>query len=220
MGLSFSFFFPKNGDFSTPISPFSIRGLGFNFTNFLGVQTGASLYRMSGMNVTELPFESSKPIVGPNFTLLIPAELVIQLSTGNLELNLKGGGFFFYSMGQKLNYGNLDRAIRDYENLVVLNSDFTFDNKPGFGYLFGTELVVYLSNGYGVSLEGNYYIGGANLNLAGSYLGYDASGTSLQKNVEYKDSKVDFTGLEVAIGIIMSGGGGGGGPKKQKKRRR
>ncbi|MDH5476031.1 MAG: hypothetical protein OEX22_10100, partial [Cyclobacteriaceae bacterium] len=116
MGISFSFFFPKNGDFSTPISPFSIRGLGVNFTDYLGVQTGFSLYRMTGMSVKDIPFESSKPLVGPNFTLLIPAELVIKLAGSSVELNLKGGGFFFYSFGQQLNYGNLDRSIRDFEN--------------------------------------------------------------------------------------------------------
>ncbi|HEY8512790.1 MAG TPA: hypothetical protein VIL31_12610, partial [Cyclobacteriaceae bacterium] len=50
-GLSFSYFLPKNGYFSTPISPFSIRGVGVDITNFLAVETGASLYRMSGLNV-------------------------------------------------------------------------------------------------------------------------------------------------------------------------
>jgi len=218
VGLSFSFFFPKNGDFSTPISPFSIRGLGINFSDFLGVQTGFSLYRMTGMNVKGVEFESTKPLVGPNFTLLIPLELVIKLAGSSAELNLKGGGFFFYSFDQQLNYGNLDRAIRDYENLAVVNSDFNFDNSPGFGYQFGAEVVVFLSNGYGVSLEGNYYIGGSKLNLVGSYLGYDIAGNSRQENLNYPDAKVDFTGLEVAIGIIMSGGGGK--PKQGKKRRR
>ena len=227
MGVSFSFFFPKNGDFSTPISPFSIRGLGVNLTNFLGLQTGFSLYRMTGMNITDIPLESTKPLVGPNFTLLIPAEAVIQLGNESVQFSIKGGGFFFYSFDQKLNYGNIDRAIRTQYNLAVVNSEFGFDNKPGFGYLFGSELIVYLANGYGVSLEGNYYIGGSNLNLTGNYLGFDSTGNAaaLDNNgnptsvaLDYSDSKVDFTGLEVSVGIIMSGGGGG--PKRGKKRRR
>lgn len=60
MGVSFSFFFPKNGYFSAPVSPFSLRGVGFNITNNLALETGATLYRMSGMNVSGLPFESKK----------------------------------------------------------------------------------------------------------------------------------------------------------------
>ena len=114
-GLSFSYFIPKNGYFSTPISPFSIRGLGVDINRFLAIETGASLYRMSGLNLKDLPIESKSPLIGPNFTLLIPAELVIQLKGNSVEFDIKGGGFFFYGFDQKMNYGNWDRAIRKYE---------------------------------------------------------------------------------------------------------
>src|SRR5687768_18042689 len=100
-GLSFSYFIPKNGYFSTPISPFSIRGLGFNINRYLAVETGGSLYRMSGLNLKGLPFESKEPLVGPNFTILIPLELVIQLHGAQVEFDIKGGGFFFYGFAQK-----------------------------------------------------------------------------------------------------------------------
>src|SRR5688500_4994414 len=95
-GLSFSYFLPKNGYFSTPISPFSIRGLGVDLNRFVAIETGASLYRMSGLNLKDLPFESKSPLIGPNFTLLIPLELVFQLKGSRVEFDVKGGGFFFY----------------------------------------------------------------------------------------------------------------------------
>jgi len=79
-GLSFSYFIPKNGYFSTPISPFSIRGLGVDLNRYIALETGASLYRMSGLNVKDLPFESKDALVGPNFTILVPAEIVFQLA--------------------------------------------------------------------------------------------------------------------------------------------
>src|SRR5687768_12900178 len=75
-GLSFSYFLPKNGYFSTPISPFSIRGLGVDLNRYIAIETGASLYRMSGLNLKGLPFESKSPLIGPNFTILVPLELV------------------------------------------------------------------------------------------------------------------------------------------------
>src|ERR1700712_1937899 len=78
VGLSFSYFIPRNGYFSTPISPFSLRGVGFNLNRYLAIQTGASLYRMSGLNMLGLPFDSKDPFVGPNFTLFVPLELVLQ----------------------------------------------------------------------------------------------------------------------------------------------
>lgn len=203
-GLSFSYFIPKNGYFSTPISPFSIRGLGVDFNRFVGVQTGASLYRMSGLNLKDLPFESMDPLVGPNFTLFIPVELVLQFQGNAAEFNIKGGGFFFYGLGQKINYGNFDRALRSYEGWDVANAEVDFENKPGFGYMVGTEFMFYVTNQIGVSLEANYLVGESKFPLTGSYTG---GNTSIEtKALDYPDSKIDFTGVEFSIGVFYSTG--------------
>jgi hypothetical protein len=219
-GLSFSYFLPKNGDFSTPISPFSIRGLGFDLNRFVALEAGVSLYRMSGLNLKDLPLESKKPLLGPNFTVLVPAELVFQLKGKAVEFDIKGGGFFFYGFGQKLNYGNLDRAIRQATQLQVVNADATFKNHPGFGYHGGAELTVFVTSQVGVSLESNYFVGDAKFPLEGNYNGAAANGTFTSESINYTDAKIDFTGLEFSIGIIMTSGGGGGAPKKKAKRRR
>lgn len=216
-GLSFSYFIPKNGYFSTPISPFSIRGLGVDINRFLAIETGASLYRMSGLNLKDMPIESKSPLIGPNFTLLIPAELVIQLKGNSVEFDIKGGGFFFYGFDQKMNYGNWDRAIRKYEGWTVANADFTFDNNPGFGYHGGAELTIYVTSQVGVSLETNYFVGQAKFPIQGSYTGGTTT-IGAPVPVDYKDAKIDFTGLEFSIGLLFNSGGGGG-PKKPKRRR-
>jgi hypothetical protein len=203
-GLSFSYFLPKNGYFSTPISPFSIRGLGVDINRFLAVETGASLYRMSGLNMKDLPFTSKSPLIGPNFTILVPVELVIQLQGSRMEFDVKAGGFFFYGFDQRLNYGNLDRAIRVSQQWQVANSDFTFENNPGFGYHGGAELTVYITSQVGVSLETNYFVGDANFPLKGSVSG--GNSTIETVSVNYENAKIDFTGLEFAIGVIFSSG--------------
>lgn len=215
-GLSFSYFIPKNGYFSTPISPFSIRGIGVDLTNFLALETGASLYRMSGLQVKDLPFESKEPFAGPNFTIFVPVELVIQLKGQSVQFDIKGGGFFFYGFDQKINYGNLDRAIAEYENWDVVNSHFNYENKPGLGYHTGVELTIFLPSQFGISIECNYLIGESKFPLTGSYSGGDIDIST--KSVEYRDAKIDLTGLEFSIGLIMSSGGGG--PKKPKRRKR
>ncbi|MEJ1241567.1 hypothetical protein WBG78_25695 [Chryseolinea sp. T2] len=205
-GLSFSYFIPKNGYFSTPVSPFSIRGLGFDITRFLALETGASLYRMSGLNMKDLPFESKEALVGPNFTIFVPVELVIQMKADQLEFDIKGGVFGFYGFSQKINYGNFDRALRSYESWAVVNSDLSFKNKPGWGYHGGAELTVYVTDQFGISLEGNYLVGSSAFPLKGNYIGgNDALET---KNIDYADAKIDFTGLEVSIGVIMTTGNG------------
>src|SRR5436190_18758110 len=78
VGLSFSYFIPRNGYFSTPISPFSIRGVGVDLNKFVALETGASLYRMSGLNIKDVPFETREPMTGPNFTIFVPGEIVFQ----------------------------------------------------------------------------------------------------------------------------------------------
>ena len=160
-------------------------------------------------------------MLGPNFTIFVPVELVFTLKAGKTELDLKGGGFFFYGFGTKVNYGNFDRAIRKYEGWEVANADLSITNKPGFGYHFGGELTVYVTNTVGVSFETNYLIGQAKLPIKGSYTGGD-SGTPFDEesvNESFKDAKVDFTGLEFSISLIFDTGGGPS-PKPGKKKRR
>jgi hypothetical protein len=217
-GLSFSYFIPKNGTFSTPISPFSFRGLGFDLNRFIAVETGASLYRMSGLNMIDLPFESKEALTGPNFTLFIPVELVFQLRGNNLQFDIKGGVFGFHGFGQRLDYGNLDRAIRTYENWEVANSKFSFKNHPGWGYMAGAELTIGVTSSVGVSIETNYLMGNSKLPLTGSYTG--GTNSFETKQVEFADAKVDLTGLEFSIGLIFSANSGRQAPKYKKKKRR
>jgi len=215
-GLSFSYFLPKNGDFSTPISPFSFRGVGLNMGRYFALETGISLYRMSGLNIKDTPLESNRSLVGPNFTFFVPGEFVIQLPARNFEFDIKAGGFVFYGLGQKLNYGNIDRAIRTMESWDVANSQFSYKNSPGYGVHAGVELSVNVTKQFGVSLEVNYLAGGSALPLTGSYTGGPIAGPLQTKDVSYDDAKVDFTGLEVSIGVYMLNNSG---PKRAKKRR-
>lgn len=205
MGLSFSYFIPKNGYFSTPISPFSIRGVGVDLNRYMAVQTGFSLYRMSGMNVKDIDgIETDDAIVGPNFTVMVPAELVFQLVGQSTEFRIKGGGFMFYGFDNKINSGNLDKAIREAEGWDIVDTDVSGDHGFGLGFFFGTEFVFFFSPRWGLSLEGNYYIGDAPFAMTGSYIGATEQGGIETRDVDWKDAKIDYTGLEISIGIIFS----------------
>lgn len=219
-GLSFSYFIPKNGYFSTPISPFSIRGLGVDINRYFALETGASLYRMSGLNMKDLPVTSEDPFVGPNFTVFVPVELVFQLKGKGADLDLKGGVFGFYGFDQKLNYGNIDRAIREYQGWQVANSQFSFRNHPGWGFHAGAEITIYLNQSLGISLETNYLMGESKMPLQGSYTGGGPGALqTIQAGDEFSNAKIDFTGLEFSIGIIFDSGGGPAPPKKKRRRR-
>jgi len=204
-GLSFSYFVPKNGSFSTPVSPFSIRGIGLDLTRNISVETGATLYRMTGLNISGLPFESTQPMAGPNLTVFIPAEMVFRLKGKNAEFNINGGGFVYHGFFQKLNEGNIDRAIRDYENWKLANSDFTFSSKPGAGWKAGAELVLDVTRQWGISLEVNYLAGTSPIPIKGNYSGLDSEDNFISEPADFKKAKIDLTGIEFSIAILMRG---------------
>lgn len=205
-GISASFFIPKNGYFSAPISPLSIRGVSLASAGIFSIDIGGSLYRMSGMSITNVPFDTRNPMVGPFFNVMVPLEAVINLGNSNSSFLIKGGGFVFYNFGTKLNYGNLDRAMVDYLNLEIANSDFNFDNTIGYGYEFGIEYIQYLNRQFGITLGANYYIGGANLNLRGTVKGVGINGNISTTPIDFQDAKLDYTGLEISVGLLFSSG--------------
>lgn len=205
VGLSFSYFIPRNGSFSTPISPFSLRGVGFDINRYFAVETGFSLYRMAGLNVIDLPFESKKSLTGPNFTVFIPLELVLQFKGQQTQFDIKGGGFFFYGFDQRIDYGNMDRALRTYENWDIANADLSFKNNPGFGLHFGAEFTFYVTRQFGISLECNYLNGTSKFPLQGNYTGGLISGPNQTVAADFPDAKIDFTGLEFSIGVLFTG---------------
>ena len=205
IGLSFSYFIPKNGYFSVPVTPFSIRGVGFDITRYFAIESGFTLYRMSGMGVKGMPYESTQPLIGPFFSLMVPLEAVITFNFENQALKLKGGGFAFYNFDTKINEGNLDRELRDYLEWEVLNSDFSVSNNLGFGYHFGAEYIIYFSKQFGISLEAYYLSGSSPLDMKGSYTGIPNDGDNLVKeDAAFPDAELDFTGYELSIGVLFS----------------
>ena len=85
----------------------------------------------------------------------------------------------------------------------VVNTDLSSKNKVGTGIQFGAELVYYFAKQFGVSIGGNYFIGGSDLDLTGSYIGADSAGVQTVQ-VDYPESKLDFTGFEISLGIIFN----------------
>ena len=204
LGMSFSFFFPRNGYFSTPISPFSLRGIGVHPTNFFSLESGFSLYRMSGMNVVDLPFETKEPLMGPFFSIMVPIQAVLEAQTGKVVFRLKGGVFGFFNFDNKINYGNMDRALMKYYQWDVANSDLDYDNKIGYGYLAGGEIILYFADKFGINFEVNYLYGGSDLNFRGQVIGANFPDIIETKHVEYNDARLDYTGWEITIGILFN----------------
>ncbi len=200
-GLSFSYLIPKNGYLAAPVSPFSIRGIGVDFGSFVGVDTGFSLYYMSGLGMSGLPFESEEPLVGPQFSLMVPLELSLGVNAGIVSVRVLGGGFGLWHLNTRINEGNMDRALRDAEDWVVLNSDLSLNNQLGGGWLAGIVFDWHVSQDFSISTEFRYLDGSSGAALTGSYTGAPSDGQLITRDVDYADARIDVEGLEISLGV-------------------
>lgn len=197
-GVSISVLIPKNGYLSTPVSPFSIRGLGYNF-GAIGFSTGGSLYNMPGLPISNLPFEINEPLTGPHWSILVPLQLTLEFHSKAVSVRVLGGGFGMVHIYPKLNYGNLDRAIADYESWQVANANLDLKSKPGGGWMAGIEFIFHVNKKYSITTEVQYLSGKSQIELEGSYAG----GNTIieEKQVSYPNAQVLLEGIEISLGL-------------------
>ncbi|MBR9997477.1 MAG: hypothetical protein KFF73_00835, partial [Cyclobacteriaceae bacterium] len=133
----------------------------------------------------------------------VPLEAVLEAQAGNMVLRVKGGGFGFYNFSNHVNYGNFDRVLAGYYNWEIANADLDYENNIGLGYMFGGEVITYFSRQFGINIEVNYLSGGSDLNLKGTAMGADSAGMETV-NLDFPESRLDYTGLEITFGIIFT----------------
>lgn len=201
-GISFSYLIPKNGYLSAPVSPLSIRGVGIGKT--VGIETGFTFYNVPGLAMENLPFESQKPLAGPQYGLLIPGELFFKIPLGPISFKLMAGGFLWWNVGTRINEGNMDRAYRDFENWEVLNTELSLTPKTGIGWMGGIELELKVTDRFSITAESQYLKGASTSALSGTYTGADSSGTLQTKNVDITDASITVEGLELSVGVKFS----------------
>lgn len=197
-GVSFSYLIPKNGYLAAPISPFSLRGIGFG--DKTGIETGATLYFIPGLGLTDLPFETSSPLLGPHFAAMMPLEFYFKIKTGNLIIAPKAGGFGWWNINPRLNEGNLDRAFRTYENWDVVNTDFNFKNKLGYGWMAGVEFEFKVNRKFSLTSEFQWLSGKSKIPLEGTYSGGKIGNAIETKSVFFPKANVLLEGLEISLG--------------------
>ncbi|MEM8896070.1 MAG: hypothetical protein AAGC88_15940 [Bacteroidota bacterium] len=204
-GISFSYLIPKNGYLSAPVSPFSIRGLGFQVAPFTSIESGFSLYSMSGLAMDGLPFPSERPLTGPHFALLVPGELVFSAAIGRIGVSLKGGGFGHWHINTRINYGELDRAIREWEGWEVANADMEMDAKIGWGWLAGGGLEYQVNDQFALTAEAHYLQGFTDAPMSGSYSGGpDEDGNIITTSTEFTDARIVLEGVEISLGVVLN----------------
>jgi hypothetical protein len=205
IGLGFAYFFPRNGTFSHPVSPLSLRDINLSFGRFFALSTSLSLISIGGMGLKDAggnAVPTDGPVVGPFLsglaTLAGALTFPIPLTAGRLEIVAKGGVFGFYNFSPPLMTGRLDRYIASQEGHTTVTSSFTHDGKTGWGYLFGGEATWYIQERIGISIGALYYLGGADIMFGGTF-NYDGSNQAALPSY-LQNVQLDYTGLEVMLG--------------------
>ena len=202
IGMSFSFLFPQNNKFSTPISPLSIRGLGIKFGESVSISTGFTAYRMAESTISNLEFASKAPLLGPSVSFVIPFEMILKFKLNkSLILKLNGGVFLFNNVGDAVNEGNLSLALATYYQYNLVQTDFEYQDKWGWGYQFGIQPIYFVTKQIGIAIKGNYYLGEADLDLSGTIKGWSDNEGYIESEASYKGN-LDFKGFELSLGVI------------------
>lgn len=198
-GVSFNYLIPFDGEFAAPVSPLSIRGLGFDM-GFIGFETGLSVYNIPGLPMEGLPFDTRKSIVGHQYALLVPAQLSFAVPLGQAQFKLLGGAFAIQHIFSKVNAGNLDRAIANYEDWVVANGEYNISQRPGIGFMGGFEFVVPFSREFAINFGVQYLSGNNSSPISGSYTGGSANSSLRTVDFNYDNAQTRLEGLEISVG--------------------
>jgi hypothetical protein len=215
IGITLSYFIPRDGWFSHPVSPLSIRDVGVSLGRYFGLAGSLSLYGIAAMGITDAegtPLELGGPAVGPFHSLLgsLVGKVIIPIKVRQvvkLELVGRGGVFGCYNIAPQLMTGTVERYLAatapggPYE---AVNASLTSDGRWGWGWLFGGSVTYYVTAQVGVSLGALYYLGGAPLKLSGTFDAYDSGGlaaddASLPSLLQ--GARLDYSGLELLVGV-------------------
>lgn len=200
IGISTGVFIPDIGYTANVYGPFTLRGFGFTINKYFIVETGFTVYSMPGNAVTHLPFRAKEPLFGASNMLLVPLQMGFGARFGQVSLSCTGGGFIFYNFTHRLDKGNWDRAISEYEKWDVVNANLSYDNRPGYGYIWGIEIEYHVNKKLGIFVQGNYLDGESALGVTGDYKGGSVGGTITTKRANFNNAKLSIKGYEITIG--------------------
>lgn len=210
IGVSFSYFLPRNGWFSHPVTPVSLRDIGPDFGRFLGVAGSLTLYSIRGMGITDEqgnPIDSGGPLVGPFLSVLGSAVAKVQIPIRQLRLEARGGVFGCYNIDPPVMTGNLDRYLATATPPTVyeaVSSSVSADGRWGWGWVWGGKATYFIKGQLGIALGANYYLGGSDLELTGSYEAAEAGQPPVTVPALppiLSSARLDYSGWEIILGL-------------------
>jgi len=213
LGVSFSYFLPRNGIFSHPVPPLSVRDVGIDIGNYLGIAGSLSLYSIRGMGIKDSggePIDTGGSLVGPFLSVLGSITGKIRVPVNNWEIEAGGGIFGCYNIDPPLVTGTLDRylaAATPADSYEAVSSSVSSAGRWAWGWVFGGKATYFVMGQLGIAVGANYYLGGGDLNMSGSYDAYDAGIQVLDNEplpINLQNARLDYSGLEIVLGVEIA----------------
>lgn len=203
VGLGFSFLFPRGGNFSAPVAPVSIRGVGLR-SGPVFLETGLTWYRMSGLGVQGLPFNYDEALTEPFNSFLIPLNIGLEIGGRDVKFLPRIGGFFAVNAHYTPREGAFSKGFSKLRtDFDLVWTETSLEQNNTFGLLAGVESVIRIRDGLGLRLGVNYYLGRSALNPSGNYTALLRDGTVERGTFEFPDTDLDYSGWELMIGISI-----------------
>ncbi|MEI6764961.1 MAG: hypothetical protein WCM76_04920 [Bacteroidota bacterium] len=204
--IGVSYFFPEHGSFSVPVAPFSYtQQITFRRVQWIKLIPGAAIYTIGGMSVKGLPdgYNGNQPLMGPFHSVMLSFMPALSLPLGSVDIDFQGGYFGCYNILPQINEGNFDRMLAKREGWDACTSDFSFKNNIAHGFVFGMTFNIWISRDRAICPGVMYYMGGSKLDLNGSYTGGKLGDPVVTKTASFSDSKLNYRGFEVQIGLQL-----------------
>ncbi len=203
IGVNASVFLPRNGSLSHPVSPLSFRDVGFTLGKYAGISGAVALDNINGMGFLDsegAPIMLRASAAGPFYAVLASMVLKAIIPVWRLKLEPGGGVFGYFLINPSLRSGVIDSYIADMSGYQTVDSDFAITNRWGWGFLAGGTVSLAFDGKFGLQIGAYYYMGSSPLALDGSYRA-DGSATAHPVPSYLAGASLDFTGLELIIGV-------------------
>jgi hypothetical protein len=128
---------------------------------------------------------------------------MVSIPLKALKLEASGGIFGCYNIDPPLMTWNLDRYLITATTYETVTSSVSPGGRWGWGWVFGAKATYFVKGQIGIAAGANYYLGGGDLKLSGTFNGYDGANYDTDQGLpaNLQTARLDYSGLEIILGV-------------------
>ena len=198
-GIGFSYFLPKEGEGGLGLG----FGLELGFSKLFSVIPRINYFEFDGLHTND---EYCNSGWFKTKSLIIDIMGKLELALGPIHPYALFGGAAIGNLQLKALEGNIDRDFLKNSDLTgenkTLTTNFTYDNKIGFGYQIGGGIKIFFKK-FGINAGARIYKMKTPIHLRGTYVEADETTNAVVKTYDNPESKILIDGILISVGFII-----------------